>query len=138
MASSFFKKGIILLIAVIMVAGLSSCKKAMLNNLKTYLSITWKISQYTKNENDSTTAFHVIRPDYQIIFGRDGNYTESFKSLNIPIAVNGSWEFLDDGARLMLTDNSTARNFEVNELKEDKLTLTLKGADTEKFYFIPK
>ena len=127
----FAMLGITLAITVIGCAGI----------YKITLQGSWEVDEYYKNGEESTQAFNLAFGDYIIKFHPDGDFTETYKAVNVlPVTNPGTWEIINNGKQLQLVDESTPRTFDILSVTSDELRLyrELGEGGNEEFLMEPK
>jgi len=99
---------------------------------------TWEVDAYYRNGEDQTSEFNVLFADYEITFHSDGEFTETFRPLNlVPITNAGTWEIKYNASKWQLTlvDESQTRIYDIEKLtnKELRLTRALGEGENEEF-----
>jgi hypothetical protein len=114
------RKLFITLIGVSVVLAVISC--AMVYEIS--LQGSWEIDEYYKNGADDTQAFHLVFGDYVIKFHPDGDFTETYKAMNLlPVTNPGTWEIINNGSQLRLIDENITRTFDIMSVTNDELRL---------------
>ncbi len=93
---------------------------------KITLQGSWEVDEYYKNGEENTQAFNLAFGDYVIKFHPDGDFTETYKAMNIvPITNPGNWDIMNNGPqlRLQLVDESSTRTFDILSITNDELRL---------------
>ena len=99
---------------------------------------TWKVDTYYRNGEDQTTEFFILFADYEIRFHSDGEFTETYRALNVmPITNAGTWEikYPEQKWQLTLVDESPPRIYAIEKLTNKELLLKrdLGGGENEEF-----
>ena len=110
----FFLLGISLTIAV------TGCPTVY----KITLQGSWEVDEYYKNGVEDTQSFNLAFGDYVIKFHPDGDFTETYKALNLlPINNPGTWDIINNGTQLQLVDENATRTFDILSITNDELRL---------------
>ena len=113
-------KKIFFLLGIILVLALTSCEMVY----EISLQGSWEIDEYYRNGEDDTQSFHLVFGDYVIKFHPDGDFTETYKAMNLlPVTNPGTWEIINNGGQLRLVDENTTRNFDITSVTNDELRL---------------
>ena len=123
--------GITLAITVISCAGI----------YKITLQGSWEVDEYYKNGEENTQAFNLAFGDYVIKFHPDGDFTETYKAMNVlPVTNPGTWEIINNGTQLQLVDEITTRTFDIVSMTPDELRIyrELGEGGNEEFLMEPK
>ena len=116
-----YNKRIITLLALGMALMLTGCKQLL---YETAIQRTWEMDEYYKNDVEDTQAFYLLFGDYAIKFHSDGDFTETYKAMNLlPITNVGRWEIIANGGQLRLVDDSSTRTFDIISLTNHELRL---------------
>ena len=127
----FFLLGITLAITVISCAGI----------YKITLQGSWEVDEYYKNGEENTQAFNLAFGDYVIKFHPDGDFTETYKAMNVlPVTNPGTWEIINNGTQLQLVDEITTRTFDIVSVTNNELRIyrELGEGGNEEFLMEPK
>lgn len=130
------KKAVAFLLVVIVSSGCAT----KLEQARTNITQTWRISKVFKNGADITANYISTHEDYRISFDNNAGFVESYYpfSGSPQVTVNGSWEFIDGITKLNLTDNNQTRLFRIDQLDEDNFNIAnLSANDDTEFQFIP-
>jgi hypothetical protein len=85
---------------------------------------SWEVDEYYKNGEENTQAFNLAFGDYVIKFHPDGDFTETYKAMNLfPVTNPGTWEIINNGRQLRLVDDSSTRTFDIFSVTIDELRL---------------
>lgn len=110
----FFLLGISLTIAV------TGCPTVY----KITLQGSWEVDEYYKNGVEDTQSFNLAFGDYVIKFHPDGDFTETYKALNLlPVSNPGTWDIINNGTQLQLVDENATRTFDILSITNDELRL---------------
>lgn len=124
---------------ILLITFSSSCKKAHETLKKDQLSRAWVISTYKKNDIDETATFKATLVNYTIIFNDQGNYSNTYTFLGVPVGINGTYAFENNEQQIRLTESGgTQHLFTINELTASKCTVTSFGTDKEQFFLVAK
>ena len=114
------KKLILMLIGIAMVITVTSCQMAY----EISLQGSWEVDEYYKNGVEDTQSFNLAFGDYVIKFHPDGDFTETFKAMNLlPVTNPGTWVIINSGTQLQLVDENAARTFDILSITNDELRL---------------
>jgi hypothetical protein len=108
---------------------------------KITLQGSWEVDEYYKNGEENTQSFNLAFGDYVIKFHPDGDFTETYKAINlVPITNPGTWEIINNGGQLRLVDENTTRTFDILIVTGDELRLsrTLGDGGNEELVLEPK
>ena len=91
---------------------------------KITLQGSWEVDEYYKNGVEDTQSFNLAFGDYVIKFHPDGDFTETYKALNLlPISNPGTWDIINNGTQLQLVDENATRTFDILSITNDELRL---------------
>jgi hypothetical protein len=93
---------------------------------KITLQGSWEVDEYYKNGDEDTQAFNLAFGDYVIKFHPDGDFTETYKAMNIvPITNPGTWDIISNGQQLQLqlVDKGATRTFDILGVTNEELRL---------------
>ena len=91
---------------------------------KITLQGSWEVDEYYKNGEENTQTFNLAFGDYVIKFHPDGDFTETYKAMNVlPVTNPGTWEIINNGVQLRLVDESSTRTFDILSVTNDELRL---------------
>lgn len=116
------KKLLFVLLGMTLITATTGCPTVH----KITLQGSWEVDEYYKNGEENTQAFNLAFGDYVIKFHPDGDFTETYKAMNIvPITNPGNWEIMNNGPqlRLQLVDESSTRTFDILSITNDELRL---------------
>ena len=108
---------------------------------KITLQGSWEVDEYYKNGEENTQAFNLAFGDYVIKFHPDGDFTETYKAMNVlPVTNPGTWEIINNGTQLQLVDEITTRTFDILGMTNDELRIyrELGEGGNEEFLMEPK
>jgi hypothetical protein len=108
---------------------------------KITLQGSWEVDEYYKNGEENTQAFNLAFGDYVIKFHPDGDFTETYKAMNVlPVTNPGTWEIINNGTQLQLVDEITTRTFDILSMTPDELRIyrELGEGGNEEFLMEPK
>ena len=114
------KKLLVLLLGITLTIAVIGCPTVY----KITLQGSWEVDEYYKNGEENTQAFSLAFGDYVIKFHPDGDFTETYKAMNLlPVTNPGSWEIINNGGQLRLVDESSTRTFDILRVTNDELRL---------------
>jgi hypothetical protein len=131
------KKLLFVLLGITLAITVTGCAEIY----KITLQGSWEVDEYYKNGEENTQAFNLAFGDYIIKFHPDGDFTETYKAMNVlPVTNPGTWEIINNGKQLQLVDGSTIRTFDILSVTNDELRLhrELGEGGNEEFLMEPK
>ena len=131
------KKLLFALLGITLVITVTGCAEIY----KITLQGSWEVDEYYKNGEENTQAFNLAFGDYIIKFHPDGDFTETYKAMNLlPVTNPGTWEIINNGKQLQLVDESTIRTFDILSVTNDEVRLyrELGEGGNEEFLMEPK
>ena len=91
---------------------------------KITLQGSWEVDEYYKNGEENTQSFNLAFGDYVIKFHPDGDFTETYKAMNLVSITNpGTWEIINNGGQLRLVDENSTRIFGILSVTTNELRL---------------
>ena len=131
------KKLLFVLLGITLAITVTSCAGIY----KITLQGSWEVDEYYKNGEENTQAFNLAFGDYVIKFHPDGDFTETYKDMNVlPVNNPGTWEIINNGTQLQLVDEITTRTFDILSMTNDELRIyrELGEGGNEEFLMEPK
>ena len=131
------KKLLFVLLGITLTIAVTGCPTVY----KITLQGSWEVDEYYKNGEENTQAFNLAFGDYVIKFHPDGDFTETYKAMNVlPVTNPGTWEIINNGKQLQLVDEITTRTFDILSMTNDELRLyrELGEGGDEEFLMDPK
>ncbi len=138
------KKNIaILMLAVVAVFAVSSCKKYeegpgfSLRSKAGRLDNTWELDMVKLNGKDVTTSYKAIVPDLLMVIKKDGTYEITAGGDR----ETGTWTFDSKKEKITTTDNAskTVEVWAILRLASDEFWYTVEdGSDKEEWHFKEK
>ena len=131
------KKLLFVLLGITLAITVTSCAGIY----KITLQGSWEVDEYYKNGEENTQAFNLAFGDYVIKFHPDGDFTETYKAMNVlPVTNPGTWEIINNGTQLQLVDEITTRTFDILSMTHDELRIyrELGEGGNEEFLMDPK
>lgn len=121
-----------LLIAVLSLLVFASCNKypegpkLSLRTKKERLANSWRVTYYSENGVDKTTDFNNTFVNYNIVIEKSGNYTVTYRFLNVSDYVEtGTWDFISSKSSVLFNPSSPSSaddsSWELFKLKETEL-----------------
>lgn len=103
----------------------------------------WKISKYLEDGVDNTATFNNTRPNYTVVFEKNGNYSISITSGSSTISETGTWELSESKSFVLRYETSPQTETHSNEITRLKhKELNIKYHDTNgsliEMQFVPK
>ena len=128
----------ILCLAVLACFMFSGCKPIY----QQFIQGAWKVDTYYYDGKDQTSTFLLAQKDYRITFHSDGDYTETYTVIILPMTVSGTWEIerKQDGKlgefQMKLSDNSQVRTFVIKKISKDTIDIYRDRGDGHNEEFI--
>lgn len=128
---------LLLLLAIVIIPSIESCKKypdgpmLSLRSRTERVSNTWKVDNYKENGNDYTS----LVSGYTETFTKDGNYSYSWGSL----AGTGTWAFQNHDAEIRITGVSNQSDYTLVILKLEEKQFWyyyMDGNDKKEFHMV--
>lgn len=114
------KKLLFFLLGISLTVAVTGCPTVY----KITLQGSWEVDEFYKNGVEDTQSFNLAFGDYVIKFHPDGDFTETYKALNLlPVSNPGTWDIINNGTQLQLVDENATRTFDILSITNDELRL---------------
>jgi hypothetical protein len=135
MKKLFNKHFVVIVISVVCIISITSCRKY---NYTNRIINTWVVNKYLKNGIDSTANYSNVYQSYQIVFDNSYGFVETYSDHGKTTVTNqGTWDFTTNAKTLELKQNGTVVTYDVVSIKSKSMDLKISSKD-EEFFYSPK